>query len=127
MGLSHRNILGLHPTGMGLLGCCWQPIHIFHCLISCLHLCLANFKFSSYFSNKRNFHFLRHLHFCLREVFMTVSMKTSPFEVTFRSLSETVMIFLSIYPLHLPFCLSSCGYKDFRIMLIRHSYIDCLT
>jgi hypothetical protein len=62
---------------------CWQPIQFFYCPISCLHLCLANFKFLLRFSNRRNFHFLRLLHICLRKVFTTVRMKTSPFEVTF--------------------------------------------
>jgi hypothetical protein len=32
---------------------CWQPIHIFHCLISCLHQCFTNIDFSSQFSNER--------------------------------------------------------------------------
>ena len=38
---------------------CWQPIHIFHCLISCLHQCFTNIDFSSQFSNKRHFYSLR--------------------------------------------------------------------
>jgi hypothetical protein len=50
--------------------------HFFYDPISCLHLCLANIKFSSQFSNKRHFHFLRHLHTYFRFVFTTVSVKT---------------------------------------------------
>ena len=38
---------------------CWQPIHIFHCLISCLHQCFTNIDFSPQTSNERWFYSLR--------------------------------------------------------------------
>jgi hypothetical protein len=38
---------------------CWQPIHIFHYLISCLHQCFTNIDFSSQISNERRFYSLR--------------------------------------------------------------------
>jgi hypothetical protein len=38
---------------------CWQPIHIFHCLISCLHQCFTNIDFSSQISNERRLYSLR--------------------------------------------------------------------
>jgi hypothetical protein len=43
---------GCHEIAM-----CWQPIHIFHCLISCLHQCFTNINFPSQFSNERRFLF----------------------------------------------------------------------
>jgi hypothetical protein len=32
---------------------CWQPNHIFHCLISCLHQCFTNIDFLPQNSNER--------------------------------------------------------------------------
>jgi hypothetical protein len=41
-----------------------SQFNFFYCPISCLHLCLSNFKLSSHLSNRRYFHFLRHLQIC---------------------------------------------------------------
>jgi hypothetical protein len=38
---------------------CWQPIHIFHYLISCLHQCFTNIVFPSQISNERRPYSLR--------------------------------------------------------------------
>ena len=38
---------------------CWQPIHIFHYLISCLHQCFTNIDFPSQISNERRPYSLR--------------------------------------------------------------------
>jgi hypothetical protein len=54
-----------NPT---LLGMCWQPIHIFHYLISCLHQCFTNIDFSSQISNERRLSSLS-LHNCKHENF----------------------------------------------------------
>jgi hypothetical protein len=57
---------------------CWQPIQFFQLPLSCLHLCLLNFKFLSHFANRRHFHFKRHLQIGFDLFFTTKSVKTPP-------------------------------------------------
>jgi hypothetical protein len=45
-----------------LLPTCWQPIHILHYLISCLHQCFTNIDFPSQISNERLPYSLRLFH-----------------------------------------------------------------
>ena len=49
----------LRGTKTILTPVCWQPIHIFHYLISCLHQCFANIDFPSQISNERRPYSLR--------------------------------------------------------------------
>jgi hypothetical protein len=55
-----------------------SQFNFFYCPISCLHLCLLNFKLLSHFVNRRYFYPLRHLQIGLHLVFTTVSVKTPP-------------------------------------------------
>jgi hypothetical protein len=59
-------------------GCVGSQFNFFHCLKTCLHLCLLNFRFSSHFANRRYFHFMRHLQISFDLFFTTESVKTPP-------------------------------------------------
>ena len=94
-----------------------SQFNFFHCLISCLHLCLLNFKFPSHFANRQHFHFMRHsqigrfsFHDWKRENFSIVIW--------------TVIVFYWYFEWHFTLGLSY-GWKDF--LNFAYSYFDCAT
>ena len=104
---------------------CWQPIHIFHCLISCLHQCFTNIVFPSQISNERRTYSL-----CPFERLSSLSLhnckhENSPFEVTFWSLSELPISFVSSCLLRLSFYWSS--HNQQYPLISFHTSMDCIT